>query len=521
MPDDSLRQYTDHQDEAAFARFVAAHVDLVYSAALRQMGGDGHLAEDVCQAVFTSAARHAPTLAAHPNVMGWLYTTTRNEAARQLRALLRRRRRETAAALETETSAPAQAIDWEQVRPILDAAMHALGERDRQAVLLRFFAGKPFAQIGTVLGLSEDAARKRVERGLSRLRDTLAARGVTSTTAALGALLTDQAVGAAPPAFAARLAAASLAGKAASAGSVVLLMSKLKLGATVAALGLCGVLLWHERQAGLQLQSDVARLSAGFREAEAQLTAARNRLPVVSSPVATMSASVAATPALTDEARLAALRRRGALDNTYAGLFVRLKLDRPRLERLKTLLIEREDWAKPLKKILREEGMEWDDLSDAFIERARAYAIQDIDRRIEALLGSAAMVRAKAYIENPSLYGRCGDIAATTAGTDAAFTDEQIDRLVDTLAAARRAAYPDPDATPESIVYRMVPPGLDLVTLDFLSPAQRQQLEKYVDHADAWEQLLALNRVAARQGRLKLVPDKERHSPAAVGGSQP
>jgi len=79
-------------------------------------------------------------------------------------------------------SSPAPEAGWDRLRPVLDDVMHDLNERDREAVLLRFFEGRPFAQVGARLGLSENAARMRVERALDKLHALLARRGITSTT---------------------------------------------------------------------------------------------------------------------------------------------------------------------------------------------------------------------------------------------------------------------------------------------------------------------------------------------------
>ena len=58
--------------------------------------------------------------------------------------------------------------EWGCIRPVLDGAMRELGERDREALVLRFFARRPFAEIGRALGLSEDATRMRVQRALEK-----------------------------------------------------------------------------------------------------------------------------------------------------------------------------------------------------------------------------------------------------------------------------------------------------------------------------------------------------------------
>ena len=55
-------------------------------------------------------------------------------------------------------------------RAWVDAALRKLRERDREAVVLRFMRGLPLAEVGAELGISEEAARKRVDRAVEKLR---------------------------------------------------------------------------------------------------------------------------------------------------------------------------------------------------------------------------------------------------------------------------------------------------------------------------------------------------------------
>src|SRR6266567_1895126 len=101
MPDDAqlLQRYAREKSEPAFTELVRRYLDLVYSAALRQVGGDAHGAKDVSQVVFTVLARKASSLTRHPVLTGWLYTATQHAAAKTLRTESRRRAREQKAHL--------------------------------------------------------------------------------------------------------------------------------------------------------------------------------------------------------------------------------------------------------------------------------------------------------------------------------------------------------------------------------------------------------------------------------------
>ena len=162
-----LRRYAADRDEAAFAELVRRYLNLVDFAALRQVGGDAHRAEEVAQNVFTLLARKASTLTGHQTLAGWLHTTTRYAASEALRAERRRLAREQEAHTMQELSIDtAVHTDWEQLRPIIDEALNDLGDADREAVLLRFFANQPLAEIGAKRNVSENTARMRVERAL-------------------------------------------------------------------------------------------------------------------------------------------------------------------------------------------------------------------------------------------------------------------------------------------------------------------------------------------------------------------
>ena len=269
MSDDPslLRRFASDRSELAFAELVERHVNLVYSAALRQVGGDAHRARDVSQQVFIELARHAPALLGHPVLTGWLYTTAHHIACKVMRAERRRRAREKETQSMDEIWHDAEpSADWSRLRPVLEEVMQDLGERDRTAVLLRFFEGRAFAEIGAVLSLTENAARMRVERALDKMRLRLGRRGVISTTSALGALLASQAVVAAPAGLGAAVAAAAVASAAAVGGggalAITYFMGLTKLQTVVAGalIVAAGAGVFVQQQATVALREEVVRL---------------------------------------------------------------------------------------------------------------------------------------------------------------------------------------------------------------------------------------------------------------------
>ncbi len=268
-----LRQYVEHGSEPAFRELVERHLGLVYSAALRMVGGDAHLAQDVAQTVFTHLARKAASLPPDIVLGGWLHRHTCFVAATAIRTERRRQARERQAA-EMNAVNDSPEPGWEEVAPILDEAMQGLDLSDRDALVLRYFERRDLRSIGAALGVSEDAAQKRVARALEKLRLFLTKRGVTLSAATLVTLLGGQAVGATPTGLAATVTGAALAGAAVGGGAGMALLkllgiSKLKvaIGSAVMAGLAVPLVLQHHSLKGLQ--AEVQELRAQGEELSA------------------------------------------------------------------------------------------------------------------------------------------------------------------------------------------------------------------------------------------------------------
>jgi uncharacterized protein (TIGR03435 family) len=210
-PDDHalLLSYARSQDAEAFAQLVKRYSTLVFSTAKRVTGNTA-TAEDVTQDCFFALARQTTSI--RGSLPSWLHgvalkrslQATRTEARRQLH--------------EARVLRPSDAdyeSNWNQIEPLVDAALAKLPDELREPVVQHFLLGRTQTQVAEALHINQSTVSRRLQEGIERLREHLKQTGVVCGVAALSTSLAKNAYSAVPAKLSLSLAKMALAGPAA------------------------------------------------------------------------------------------------------------------------------------------------------------------------------------------------------------------------------------------------------------------------------------------------------------------
>ena len=334
-----LRDYAREKSQDAFTELVRRHLDLVYSAALRQVRSP-QLAEEVSQTVFADLARDAGKLKPDTLLTAWLYQVTRRTAIDVVRRESRRQARER---LAVEMAAMNTATDWTHIEPLLDEAMDALDEIDRAAVLLRYFENKSLREVGQALGTSDDTAQKRVSRAVERLREFFSKRGVAIGVSGLLVVVSANAVQAAPAGLTVTIStAAILAGTAAAQTSTVIAATKAiamttfqkaVVTITIAAAVGTGIYEAHQasqlREQSQRLQQQQTTMAEQIRQLQHERDDATNRLAAVNEENTLLKSGQGLNELLRLRSEVGKLRQETAGDTNSFGQAMAKLMDNP------------------------------------------------------------------------------------------------------------------------------------------------------------------------------------------------
>lgn len=293
-----LQSYARHGDQPSFTTLVKRHLDLVYATALRKVQDQG-AAEEVAQNVFTALMKKAWQFAPDDSLPAWLYKTSLLESKQWLRGELRRRTREqTAAELGSTMNTPDEQSALRALVPLLDEALLSLREKDRTALLLRFYEKRTLCDVGASLGVGEDAAQKRVSNALGKLAGWFQRRGFKTASVAVTATALERTAISAPAAAAnavmlaaSHMAPPALVGLTAVAARLAAL-TKLQTAAVCVAL-VAGPMFWQWND-HYQARQQVLHFQTELRAAQNDLAATQleiDRLNTVSARLVASSAA--------------------------------------------------------------------------------------------------------------------------------------------------------------------------------------------------------------------------------------
>jgi len=215
MPDDHtlLLIYACSHDADAFAQLVKRYSALVFSIASRVTGNTA-TAEDVTQDCFFALARKAASI--RGSLPAWLHRVALNRSMQVARNEARRQRHEERVPLPSDADYES---NWNQVAPIIDAAIAKLPDELREPLVQHFLLGRKQTKIAKSLGIDQATVSRRLHEGIERLREHLKQTGVVCGSIALSTVLFKNASAAVPAKLAASLAKMALAGPATAAAT--------------------------------------------------------------------------------------------------------------------------------------------------------------------------------------------------------------------------------------------------------------------------------------------------------------
>jgi RNA polymerase sigma-70 factor (ECF subfamily) len=169
MSDDQalLLQYAYSRDAGAFAQLVRRYSTLVFSVACR-VTGNAATAEDITQDCFLKLAHQAASI--RGSLPAWLHRVALNRSLDVTRNDATRQRHEAQAVVSSDS---AYESSWNQIMPLVDAALAKLPDDLREPLVQHFFLDRTQAQIAENLHIGQATVSRRLQEGIEGLREHL------------------------------------------------------------------------------------------------------------------------------------------------------------------------------------------------------------------------------------------------------------------------------------------------------------------------------------------------------------
>ncbi len=190
-----LEAFVRTGSDEAFEAVTSNHIDMVYATALRKTGRPD-AASEITQSTFILLSTKAGKLKKTGSLGAWLHRSALFKSMEWINEEKQQRERQNQ--LKDQLVKEDQPDHWASIEPFLDEAVDALRESDRQLILKRFFQKTSLRALGISLGISEDAARKRVARCVEQLRQWFNRKGIRCSAVGLSACLSYASTQAAP-----------------------------------------------------------------------------------------------------------------------------------------------------------------------------------------------------------------------------------------------------------------------------------------------------------------------------------
>lgn len=167
-------------DHAAFQELVERHQNMIVGTVAKMLGNPSD-AQDIAQQVFIRLWKSAPRYKRKAKFTTFLFTITRNlvfneskkRSRRKTHSLEEREEENFSQIAADESRSPDAETLQSELQSAVDAAINALPEKQRMAVILRRYENMPYEQIADVLDSSVSAVKSHLFRARTELRNLL------------------------------------------------------------------------------------------------------------------------------------------------------------------------------------------------------------------------------------------------------------------------------------------------------------------------------------------------------------